>query len=125
MARRGRNSADEALAFALAAGQTLRQAAKTAKVSERTAARRWAEAAFRRRVTELQAEMLSQAMGQLADGMTEAVATMRNLLKAKKDGVKLQAAKALLDLAMRMRLTVDHEQRLQALEAMLPEGNPR
>jgi hypothetical protein len=50
MAHRGRRNADEALALALASGQTLRDAAAAAAISERTAARRWADPGFRRRV---------------------------------------------------------------------------
>jgi hypothetical protein len=53
MARCGGQNADEALALALAAGQTLRAAAVTVGVSERTAARRWATPAFRPRVSQL------------------------------------------------------------------------
>src|SRR5258708_24268460 len=47
VAVRGRQNADEALAMALASGQTLRDAAVVAGVSERAATRRWADAAFR------------------------------------------------------------------------------
>src|SRR4051794_2343058 len=66
MADNGRQKGDEALA--LASGQTLRAAAASAHVSERTAARRWADATFRRRVSELRAEMVSRALGRMADG---------------------------------------------------------
>jgi hypothetical protein len=61
----GKN-ADEALA--LATGQTLRAAPGTAAVSERTAARRWADLAFRRRVGDLQGELVGRALGKVADG---------------------------------------------------------
>jgi HEAT repeat protein len=125
MAARGRKNADVPLALALASGKTLQHAALAAGVSERTAARRWSDAAFRRRVTELQAETLGQAMGRLADGAIAAVATLRKLLRVKKEGIRLQAAKALLELTMKMRQTVDQEQRLQALEAALADKEPQ
>jgi hypothetical protein len=49
VAHRGRESADDRLALALAAG-TIREAAAAAGVGERTATRRWAEPEFRRLV---------------------------------------------------------------------------
>jgi hypothetical protein len=48
VAHHGRRNADEALALAVATGQTLRDA-KTAGLSKRSAVRRWAKAASRRR----------------------------------------------------------------------------
>ena len=52
MADSGRRSADELLAVAMASGQTLRGAAVVAGIAERTAARRWADPVFRRRVSD-------------------------------------------------------------------------
>ena len=66
MAHRGRQNADETLAVALAAGQTVRDAARTAGVAERTAHRRWADPEFRRRVDELRGQMVDRAIGRLA-----------------------------------------------------------
>ena len=71
MAHRGRRNADEALALALATGQTLRAAAAATGISERTATRRWADPDFRRRVSEARAGMVQRALGRLADGMEE------------------------------------------------------
>ncbi len=45
VAHRGRRNADDALALALATGQTLRDAAQTAGIGERPASRRWADRA--------------------------------------------------------------------------------
>jgi hypothetical protein len=69
VAHRGRRNADEALALAVASGQTLRAAAAAAGIGERTVVRRMADLAFRRRVSELRAEMVAQALGKMADGM--------------------------------------------------------
>jgi hypothetical protein len=68
----------------------LRQAALTAKLSEQHGD--GLNTSFRRRVIEIQAEMLSRAMGHLADGSIEAVSTLRALLTANKEGIRLQAA---------------------------------
>ncbi len=116
MAHRGRQNADEALALAVASGQTLRDAAALAHVGERTAARRWADAAFRRRVDELRRAMLQRALGFLADGMAEAAGVLRQLLAAKSESVRLGAARSLLELTPKLWETVEVEARLAALE---------
>ena len=131
MAHRGRESADEALALAIAGGQTLRDAAASAGLSERTARRRWDDDAFRRRVAEMRGEMVNRALGQLADGSTEAAATLRSLLA---DGtppaVRLGAARALLELGSKLRESVELANRVDELERLLNGGdhdleNPR
>jgi hypothetical protein len=112
----GRKNADEALALALATGQTLRAGAEAAGVAERTAARRWADPAFRRRVAELRGDLVGLALGKLADGMGDAAAKLRGLLDAESESVRLGAARALLELGVKLRQSVELEQRLQALE---------
>lgn len=117
MAGDGRSNADEALALALAAGKTLREAAKIASVGERTAARRWADPSFRSLVTELRGEVVERAIGRMADGMTEAADELRRLLKkARSETVRLGAARSLLELTVKLRDAVELERRLTALE---------
>jgi hypothetical protein len=123
MAETGRRKGDGTLLLALAAGQTVRDAARTAGIGERTATRRLADPEFRRRVAELRAEMVSRALGQMADGMADAAGTLRNLLKAKADTVKLGAARALLELGVKLRESVELEQRLADLEQRLAGDN--
>lgn len=124
MAHRGRRNADEPLALAVASGQTLRDAAQTAGVGERTATRRWADPAFRRRVGELRGDMVGTALGRMADGMADAAVVLRKLLVAESESVRLGAARSLLELGVRLRESVELEQRLQAVEQRLAEeGN--
>ena len=125
MAGSGRKSADEALVAALAGGATVRDAAAQAGVSERTAFRRLADVAFRRRVSEARAGLVERAAGKLADAATEAVDTLRALLKAR-DTVRLGSARSILELGTKLREAVELEQRLQALEERLleQEGKP-
>jgi hypothetical protein len=121
----GRKS-DVALAAALAAGKTVADAAAAAHVSERTAYRRLADPGFRCRVTELRAGMVERALGRTADGMASAARTLRRLLRSDSDSVRLGAARALLELGVKLRETVDLEQRLAALEAAAQQtGGPR
>jgi hypothetical protein len=116
VAHRGRRNADEALALAVASGQTLRDAAAAAGIGERTATRRWADPAFRRRVGELRREMIGRALGRMAEGMADAAAKLRALLTAAPPAVQLGAARALLELTVRLRESVELEARLAHLE---------
>jgi hypothetical protein len=93
MAENGRRKGDDAL---LLAGKTIRDAATEARIGERTANRRLADPAFRRRVSELRAEMVAQALGRLAEGMAEVGDKLRELLNAESESVRLGACRALL-----------------------------
>jgi hypothetical protein len=117
VAHRGRRTADDALAVALATGRTVREAAAIAGVSERTATRRAADTAFRRHVAELRREMVQAALGRMTDGMTDAADTLRKLLKAKKESVRLGAARAICEKACKLRESAELEERIAALEA--------
>jgi hypothetical protein len=76
----GRKNADAALIAALAAGSTVRDAARGAGVGETTVYRRLQDEAFRKRVDKVRAEMIAQAVGRLADAATDAANTLRTLL---------------------------------------------
>jgi hypothetical protein len=123
VASNGRQN-DDLLAVALAVGKTLRDAATTAGVAERTAARRWADADFRRRVSQLRGDLIGQATGRMADGMADAAAQLRQLLTAKSENVRLGAARALLELTVRLREGTEFEERLAALENRNEDPNP-
>jgi hypothetical protein len=117
VAHRGRRNADEALALALAAGQTLRDAAAASGFGERTATRRWTDPDFRRQVAELRAAAVERATGKMGDGMAEAADTLRQLLKARSEAVQLGAARSLLELTVKLRENVELEARIAALES--------
>ena len=117
MAHRGRRNADEALALAVASGQTLRDAAAANGIGERTATRRRADAAFRRRVAELRGDMVGRALGKMADGMADAADVLRQLLAAgTPPAVRLGAARSLLERGTKLRESVELETRLAELE---------
>jgi hypothetical protein len=117
MADNGRRKrGDDALAVALAGGKTPRDAAAAAGIAERTATRRWADPAFRRHVAQLRADMVARAMGNITEGITDAAAAMRKLLKAKSESVRLGACRAMLELGVRLREAVEIEERLTALQ---------
>lgn len=109
----------EAVALALAAGCPIVEAARKAGAGERTV-KTWRNTnpAFDRRVTELRGEMTSRALGRLADGMAAAAQTLRRLLNAESETVRLSAARAVLEFGVRLRETVELEDRIAALEGM-------
>jgi len=114
MARQGRG--DEALLNALAAGTSVKQAAQAAGLSERTVYRRLANTGFQQRLAAIRDELITAALGELVGCASKAVTTLRTLLEARDERVQLQAAKVLLEQALRLREAVALEQRLAALE---------
>lgn len=96
MKGKGRSSADEMLAVALAGGSTVADAAQVANVSESTAYRRLADLDFTRRVRELRMSASAQAAGRLSAALTQAVDTLRTLLTHDEAAIRLRAATALL-----------------------------
>ena len=117
MPQRGRRNADDVLMLALACGATLENAARQAGVSESTVRRRAKDPQFQRKLQTLRADMVQRASGALTAAGTESV---RTLLELQKPGVapatRLGAAKATLELGMKVRETAELEQRLAALE---------
>jgi hypothetical protein len=120
-----RQQADDQLALAIAGGASLTAAAEACGVSAKTAARRMQEPDFRARVSELQSQMIAQAVGKMSATMAAAADQLKDLLRNRSAGVRLSASKAILDLGMKLRDgTV--EQRLADLEArVLGDGGDR
>src|SRR5271166_3778523 len=117
MARRGKKDIDERLLLALACGATIDAAARSLGVSERTAYRRLADAAFRQRLQVLRADMVQRAAGALTAAGAEAVRTLLALQKESTPaGVRLGSARAVIELGVKLRETVELEERLRALE---------
>jgi hypothetical protein len=121
MAHGGRRNADEALAALLAAGKTARDAAAEVGIAERTVARRLVDPKFRARIATLRAEMVQTALGKMSDGMTEAVDTLRMLLKAESDTVKLGAARSMIELVTKLRESTELNERLVRVEEFMKE----
>jgi hypothetical protein len=111
--------------LALAAGGTIREACRKAKVSESTAYRRLEDPAFRKQVQNARAEVLSRAVGKLADTASAAVDTLKKLLKAKRENVRLAAARSILELGAKLRDAGELEERIRALEDVQAKGAKR
>ncbi|MDB5312773.1 MAG: hypothetical protein JWO38_6975 [Gemmataceae bacterium] len=108
--------ADEVLIRRLAYGDTIPDAARIAKVSERTVFRRLNNPTFRNRLSATQAAALSPAYGMLTTGLTDACFQLTQLVRHPNPHVGFKAAKAVVDLTLKMREQVEVEDRVTALE---------
>jgi len=103
-------------ALAIASGTSLREAARSAGISESTAYRRLKDPAFSRRVSEIRTSFLSEAVGRLSEAANEAVSTLKALLTARSESVRLSAARTILELGPKLREQAELEERITALE---------
>lgn len=117
MVANGRQNADTVLIAALASGLTVEDAAARANVGVTTVYRRFKDEAFRQQVRDVRSRILSRSVGRLSDATVAAVTTLRLLLTAEGDQVKLGAARAILDQVVRLREHTDLEERIAALES--------
>jgi hypothetical protein len=124
MAAKGKKTLDERLLMALACGATVEAAALSAGVSKRTAYRRLDDPAFVRRLQALRSDMLGRTSGMLTAAGGEGVKTLLSLMReTAPPSVRLGAAKAVLEIGMKVREQAELEQRLCALEQqMLQNG---
>jgi hypothetical protein len=109
----------EAVALLLAAGRTIEQAAREARVGSRTVRTWLAEgSAFRERVQSLRSEMTAAALGRLLDNMASAADTLGYLArKGKSEMTRYVAARAVLELGPKLREATELADRVAALEA--------
>ena len=124
MSRNGRRHADEQLLKNLACRATVENAARQAGISPATAYRRLAEPAFQQRLQQLRGDMVSRTAGTLTAAAAEAVRALLELLKSSSSpSVRLQAARAILELGLKVRDASDLEERLAALEKAMAQDN--
>jgi transposase-like protein len=123
MADKHRKKAEEALLLALACGASVEQAARQCGLSSRTVYRRLAEPDFRRRLQALRCDMVSRTAGTLTAAASEAVRTLLEILRsAAPPAVRLAAARAVLELGVKLRDAADLEERLADLERTVAAG---
>src|SRR5262245_52086420 len=120
---KGVTKAATTLALALACGATVEVAARQAGLSLRTAYRRLAEPAFRRQVQQVRADMVQRSAGALTAAATESIKTLLALQAASiPPATRLGAARAVLEIGIRLREVADLESRITALEEQLAGG---
>lgn len=108
---------EELLLAALASGVSVAEAARRSGMSPRTVHRRLADPAFLRELQEARSRMVDAALGQLTESLTAAATSLRDLLQSDSDTIRLSAARAVFEIAGRLRDQVEFERRLTALEA--------
>ena len=116
MAGGGRQRANSRLVALLAGGRTVEAAASEVGISERTVYRRLEDPEFRLQLGQLRGHMLQLAAAQLADSSTEAAQTLRALLSASSETVRLGAARAILELGTRFREAAEGEEQERDIE---------
>jgi hypothetical protein len=117
--RNGRLSPrQEQVALLMASGNTEGQAAFQTGCGARTI-RSWLRSspAFSRRIADLRAQMTSAALGRLTASMCRAADTLDQLAaSAAAETVRLGASRAILELAVKLKETVELEARISLLE---------
>lgn len=115
------NNTDQ-LALALASGQNVPQAAKSAEISERTAFRRLKEPEFLARVRQARLDMWERAVGQLTDASNLAVETLVALLgESNAPSIRLRAASQILVSGPKLLEQTELVARIDLLEEVLRE----
>jgi hypothetical protein len=125
--RRPRESADDQLALLVARGKTVRDAAAEIGMPERTAYRRSTEPEFQAKVRSFRRAMVEETLGVLTAEGVEAAKTLGQLQRPGTTppaadetetpaGVRVQAARAILDLGGKYRQELDYDERLRRLE---------
>ena len=115
---------DARLVELLAAGSTITTAAKLAGVSRRTVSRRLADPSFRQQVNAARGRMVDAASGRMAMSMASAATTLRKLLRSTSDAVRLQTARAILELGVKLRDATEINERISKLEEAVNGQQP-
>ena len=120
MASQGRQAADDQLVITLACGSTVENAAQKTGLSESTAYRRLRDRKFRTRLNQFRADMVGRAAGMLTAAAMEAVKTLVELQDRSTPAmVRLNAARAILELGTKLRESAELTERISALEEQL------
>jgi hypothetical protein len=113
-----RTQEGEKLVLALACGATVEAAARQCGLGESTVYRRLKDPAFKARVQEARSEMVRRSAGMLTAAAGESVRTLLALQReTAPPAVRLGAARAVLELGIKVRELAELEARLAALEA--------
>ncbi|MBH8566300.1 hypothetical protein I8748_29795 [Nostoc sp. CENA67] len=126
-----RKKNDDALVLALACGATVEAAARQCDLSERTVYTRLKDPDFQKRVRLVRTDMVRRAAGLLSAASGEAVRTLLALMKeSAPPAARLGAAKAVLELGIKVRELAELEAEVRELEAKVdalgpPDGDRR
>jgi hypothetical protein len=114
---RGIREIDSLLAMRLAAGDTVRVAAASVGISEKTAFRRLKYAHFRGQVFTLRNRIIGEACGKASTKLVDAIERMGVLIYSSDKLLALAAARAMIDAVTKLTRFGDLAQRADDLEA--------
>ena len=114
-------NSDAILCAALLSGLSYQAAAQVSGLSRSTVSRRMHEPGFRARLDQIRAEALSRVADRLAAEAIESVSTLASIRSdpTVPGSVKVRAATAILEAALKYRATVELEARISAIEGQL------
>ncbi|MFT3881797.1 MAG: helix-turn-helix domain-containing protein [Gemmatales bacterium] len=122
MRKKRQTNTHEALLLALACGATVEAAAAKSGVTKRTVYRYLEDESFRRELQAYRAQMVYRATGMLTAAAMEAVKTLLGLMNGNHAAAaKLGAAKAVLDLGLKLRQASELEDRMAKIEDRLEQ----
>ncbi len=111
---------DTVLILALACGATVDAASRQCGISERTVYRRLRDAKFQRKIQSVRDDMIQRSAGQLTASALEAGKTLLALLaNTTPPAVRLGAARAILEIGIRVREAAELAQRVADLESRI------
>jgi hypothetical protein len=115
MSQRGRRNADQLLIMASACGATVENAATSAGVSQATVYRRLNE--FQAELRKTKTEMVGRTAAMLTAAAGEGVKALLALVKeSTPPATRLGAARAVIELGVRLRESAELHERIDALE---------
>ena len=117
MSQRGRRNVDQLLIMAFACGATVENAATSAGVSQATVYRRLNDPEFQAELRKTKTEMVCRTGAMLTAAAGEAVKALLVLLKESTPAAtRLGAARAVIELGVRLRESAELHERFDALE---------
>jgi hypothetical protein len=115
-----RRRKSDQIAFAIATGHTNEEAAAAAGVSEKTVRRALKDPSFQEQVRLIRLGIWEAAAGRMTEGLTEAIRALHALLgEGTPATTRLGAVRTFLEFSPKLRESVEHEQRIAALEKKL------
>lgn len=120
-----RKKNDDALVLALACGATVEAAARQCGLSERTVYTRLKDVAFQKQVKLVRSDMVRRSAGLLSAAAGQAVQTLLELMRSPSPPtVRLGAAKAVLEIGLKVRELAELEAEVRELEAKVDALGP-
>ena len=108
----------------LACGANVESAARQTGLTERTVHKRLKDPAFRRQILAIRRDMVNRASGAMSAAAMESIKTLLDLQKPSQPGsVRLGAARAMLEIGLKLREVTDIEEEVAQLRQLVTSGS--